>query len=140
MKTVWVLVADSYRARLFNLPPHNGLLEIKDLFHSAARRQSHQLGTDKPGRSVESAMPHRHAVEKRTSPQEREMLKFVKEIGGLLEQKLPAFDSLYVIAPPHLLGRLRQKLPKAVRAKISEEIAKGVLEEPIGNLRIRLPR
>lgn len=138
MSKVWVLVADNYRVRLFSVPSRNNLFEFDDLFHPEARQRSTALDHDRPGRTFDSIGHHRHAIQPRLTPQERETLKFVKEIGQLLESQVDSFTSLHLIAPSKLLGRLRKQLPKAVRAKVTHEIAKDVVDETKSALQTRV--
>jgi protein required for attachment to host cells len=108
--------------------------EVADLLHPEARQHSTALDHDRPGRAFDSTGHHRHAIEERLTPQEREMLKFVGEIGQLLEAKLTSFDVLHIVAPPKLMGKLRAKLPSAVQAKIKREINKDRVKESTKDL------
>lgn len=138
MENVWVLIADSYRARIFSVASPQKLLEIKDMIHPAAHLKDSSLGTDSPGRAQDSHGPHRHAMEEPTPLHETESRKFIHEVGTYLNQRINDFDKLHLVAPPKMLGYLRTHLPKSVQAKIAHEMAKDIITESTDSLPQRL--
>jgi len=135
---VWVVVADSYRARVFEVGEERRLVEAGDLFHTEARELSAGLGADRPGRVFDSVGGHRHAIEEKTAPHEREVLRFVAEIGEMLERNLNRFDALVMLAPPKMLGMLRGKISGGVQAKIKHELALDIVDEPVEEINERV--
>ena len=108
--TIWVLVADNSRARLFSTDFNNGELEEEESFvHTESRLHDHDLTSDLPGRAFDRFGGARHAMEQRLDPKDGQAVDFAKQLIAYLEdgRVKHRFDKLYVVAPPMLLGLLR---------------------------------
>ncbi len=131
MKTTWIIVAESARARIFTVSEIGGKLEeIADLTHPQSRLHDRDLSSDGPGRTFDSHGEGRHAMEQATDPQEREAQAFATEIARHIDsgQRESNFDSLVLVAPPKFLGRLRSALSKSVRNAVIGELDKNLVE------------
>ena len=131
MKSTWIIVAESARARIFSSPGIGGMLEeVADLSHPESRLHDRELSDDAPGRTFDSHGQGRHSMEQATDPQEREAQAFATEIAQQIErgQNEEKFDSLVLVAPPRFLGRLRQELGKAARNLVIGELDKNLVE------------
>jgi len=140
--SIWVVAADSSRARFFHSPNRVGpLKEHETMVNSSARLHELDLVTDQPGRSFDSAGQGRHGMESPTSPKEEEILRFADEVVARLEQgrKDLHYDKLYILAPPAFLGHLRKKLSDPLRALVAGEIDKAVATEKAEKIRLHLP-
>lgn len=129
MKTTWVLVAESGRARIFAWSPRTGRLsEMLDLVHPRSRHHPRDITTDLPGRSFDSLGGARHAMEPATDPKRHEAETFAREIAGHLERAggQQRYEELVLIAPPRFLGLLREHLGDAARTRVSREIHKNL--------------
>jgi protein required for attachment to host cells len=142
MDNIWVLVADSGRARLFEAVGAKAPLEEQtDLVMPRARLQEQDLGSDRPGRSFDSAGGGRHAMEPRTPAKEVESDRFAARIAALLdsERVAGAYTRLVLVAPPSFLGQLRDALSDQVRALVSIELDKDLVRFDVDAIRKRLP-
>jgi protein required for attachment to host cells len=143
MDIVWVLVADSGRARLFQASgPNASLEEQTDLVMPSARLRNQDIRGDRPGRSFDSFGEGRHAMEPSTPAKEIESDRFAARIAVLLEvERLAgAYTRLVLVAPPRFLGQLRDALSDPVRALVSNELNKDLVRFDVGAIREHLPR
>lgn len=138
----WLLVADAARARIFavDLEAH-ALNRIPKHELDAETAPSRELGSDRPGRTFDSAGQGRHAKEPPTDPHRYEKRRFAHRLAVLLTAELRqgAFDRLLVVAPPQMLGDLRADYSDDVRAALVEEIAKDLTALAPHELEARLP-
>jgi protein required for attachment to host cells len=142
MSKAWVLVADSSRARIFAVDtPRGPLREIEDLVHPPSRLHDRELGTDRPGRSFDSAGEGRHAMEQDVSAKEQEVIYFAGDLASRLEagRTRREYDRLILVAPPAFLGVLRKKISGETAKMVTQEIDKGLAQLPERELREHLP-
>ncbi|MEJ1994153.1 MAG: host attachment protein [Limibacillus sp.] len=140
----WILVADAGRARIFaNNGVGKGLTEVTDGEHENPLPKTRELGSDKPGRSFDSAGEGRHAMAPRADWHEQAKEAFAKELADWLKSahQANAYDRLVLAAPPKTLGDLRAELDPQVAKLVSAEISKDLthqtpdqLEEQIGKV------
>jgi protein required for attachment to host cells len=130
--TTWAVVANSARARIYALERRGAALqELTDLIHAEARLKGHELETDRPGRSFDSAGQGRHAMEPSLDPRKEEAARFAREVAEQLESGYHAhrFEKLCVIAPPTFLGLLRQALDTPISRAVVGELDKDLTHE-----------
>ena len=142
MSTVWIVAADSSRAKILESPNRVGpLTAVQDLEHPESRLKNRDLSADGPGRSFDSAGQGRHAMEPETEAREVEAARFARQISRLLREQSDhgRFDRLVLAAPPEFLGLLRDSLDKPVRDKISAEVIKDIATESPDDIRKHLP-
>lgn len=137
-KTTWVVIADGARAFIMaNKGPGTGLTLVPGTLREKEVPKTAELGSDKPGRSFESARTGiRHAMEPRVDWHQFEKQKFAHSMAKLLDEARTrnAFDRLVLVAPPDTLGELRAKLDKHTQALITAEIAKDLTKHPAHEL------
>ncbi|MEW5973611.1 MAG: host attachment protein [Pseudomonadota bacterium] len=155
MKT-WVVVADAARARFFRVEEsagaHGGsqyapsgealvgaLVEIKDLSHPESLRKEREMASDAPGMSSVPGMHGKFGMDEKVPPKETEAIRFAKEVAETLHGDAAEYDRLYVVAPPHFLGLLRDATDKAVHAKLAGEFHKELTHFPAEQIREHLP-
>lgn len=86
MKT-WILVADSARARIFEIGMQDGqLFEVGGYANPEAHTKPADSGYDKPPRAHESVGSARHAIEPHTDPHDKSAGKFAHGLAEILEQ------------------------------------------------------
>jgi protein required for attachment to host cells len=123
----WILVADASRARLFG---HEGsaLKEIADFVHVAGRSPVRELESDRPGRSF-GTRPTHHAMQKEHDARQTEGLAFTRELVARLEsgRNRHEFRHLVLIAPPEMLGHLRECLPAPLAGMVRTSIHKDLV-------------
>lgn len=129
----WILIADGAQARVLEARGKgHGLSEVEGLKRGVALAASHDLGSDRPGRTHESVGAVRHAMEPTSDPHREQKRRFAGEMAELIGQHLKAgdFDRLVVVAPPVTLGDLRAALPDAVAKVVAGEVAKDLTKVP----------
>jgi len=143
MATIWVLVAESSRAKIFEIKrPGGALVELEDLAHPASRRHEQDITSDLPGRAYDSQGGQRHAMEEPTSPKHQEAVVFSRELAERLEAARidGAFDQLVLVAPPAFMGLLREQLSAELARQVSLEVAKNLVFQDANQIRDHLPR
>jgi protein required for attachment to host cells len=130
-KTIWLLVADSARARLFGVDRRQRAFEpLGEWSDDVAAGKVQDIEADRPGRTFDSAGHGRHAMEPPSSPKGIAKSRFCAMLADTLAGKAKAngFDELHVIAAPRTLGELRELLDPAVKARIAGEEAKDLTQ------------
>jgi len=128
---VWILIADGEHARVVTPQESHGHFETVIAFDSAsAHLRSTDLGSDKPGRSFESASITRHAIAPRSDPHLNAKHHFVHDVAALIDQhdQKQEFDRLVLVAPAHALSDLREALGKSAATKVVGSVAKDLVK------------
>lgn len=135
-RTTWFVIADGARLRLFE---SKGVKESWELIDSqddeSARKLSHELGRERPGRGHKSGPDSRFAMGG-VEPHD----KLEKEFLGKLVDKLikavdeDKFDQLVLAAPPRALGVLRTKFPPQLTSKCIGVFDKDLTNTPDNDL------
>ena len=118
---IWILVADGQTARLEPALPYEMRMP-----NPPTREQ----GAERPGRAYESSGKARHAVEPHVDWHREAKRSFAGELADLLGQKARdnAFDELVLIAPPQMMGDLRDALDGATKARVKTEVTKDLTQ------------
>lgn len=135
---MWVVVADGARARILAGDPGKGGLELAmPELVGRAREKGSDLVADRPGRSVDSShVGDRHAMEPPTDPKEVEKERFARELVQTLEaaSNEGRFARLLLVAPPKMLGELRELMPARLKEKVVGEVDKDLTWVPVHDL------
>lgn len=137
----WIVVAHRagaifYESRGPALPLSRALLVENPL----GRARSGEIETDRPGRAFDRKGGGRHAMSKEESSTEHVEHEFVQRLLAQLESShaTGAFDRLVLIAPPKMLGRLRQGLAAPLRALLVADMAKDLAMATADDVRRQL--
>jgi protein required for attachment to host cells len=128
----WVVVSDGAKALVLE---NAGDRKFPDLRTREVYRQddpkTHELGTDKPGRSFQSVGTARSAMEQVDWHQHEEE-RFLKNLAARLDKAVLAGEakSLIVVAPARALGVLRQAYTNHVRDALRAEVDKDLVKMP----------
>ena len=139
---IWILAADSSRARIFAADGAKApLQEVVDLVHPEGRWHDRDFASDEPGTSFDRAGQGQHAMGQRVEPKKEEALRFANEVCTRLDAGRQAgdFDKLYVIAAPSFLGLLRGAMNGATRKLVAAEFDKNVATHRVEEIRAHLP-
>ena len=142
MNTIWVLVADTTRARM--LAAHGGdgeLVEQVTLLNPAARMHERELTSDLSGRAVNSATGMSTTFGKDEKHKPHALRQFAHAVAErlALERNQGSYERLYVIAEPAFLGQLRLALDAQTEALIAGEINRNLTRVPLEQVRDALP-
>lgn len=141
MMTTWVLVADTYRARLFGADrPASALSEMRDLASPEARLREGDLVSDRGGRD-RSPKGGGHALGDNISHKQDLADRFAQQVCDLLESARVAgeLSKLYVIAAPAFLGLLRKHQSPSLKQLVAGEIDKCLATQDPASIRRHLP-
>ncbi len=130
---LWVVIADGEHARFVARDPHARTLRtVRTVDSATAGERSHDLGSDRPGRSFESAASAHHAVQPKHDPHLLAKQAFVADIARQVNEAAAAgeFDHLVVVAPSHALGELRDGLGEAARKTLVGTLGKDLVKTP----------
>ncbi|WEK48627.1 MAG: host attachment family protein [Candidatus Kaistia colombiensis] len=110
-------------------------LAVEDILDGAENPPTREQGTDRPGRVVQGVGQSRSAVEQ-TDWHTLEEQKFAVTIAEALYRAAIAntFSELVIVAPPKILGTLRQSFHKQVSDRIHGEMTKTLTSTPIGEI------
>ena len=126
-KTSWIIVADGSQARILaNDGPGTGLSLVSAHEALQARAHTAELGSDRPGRSFDSATPARHAMEPRVDWQRQEKDRFIARLAENIGAARERFDRLVLVAPPRTMGELHRRLDEHTKSKIAGELQKDL--------------
>lgn len=128
-KTIWLLVADSAKARLFSVDRReHRLAQLGEWQDDVAGGKTQDIDADRPGRTFDSSGPGRHGLAPSSSPKGVAKARFVAMLAEKLEldARKNRFDELHVIAAPRTLGEFRELLEPAAKSRLAHEEAKDL--------------
>ncbi|RWM25491.1 MAG: Host attachment protein [Mesorhizobium sp.] len=133
---LWVVVADGEKALFLRNEgdskfPNLEVVQEMEQENPATREQ----GSDRPGRYSDGPTVHRSAVED-TDWHRLGKERFADNIAGRLYKLAHRgeFDEIVLIAPPQVLGEMRQKLHKEVSDRVKAEIPKTLTNHTISEI------
>ncbi len=144
----WALIADGARARILenNGPIHGDVhhgspghgvtqhdwMPVDGLVFQGDHSATHDLVTDRQGRSFSSAGSGRSALESQTDPHRQQKTRFANLLAEVLAKQLQdgAYHRLIIAAPPATLGDLRSAISDKVRATVVAEFAHDLTKIP----------
>jgi len=142
MSRIWVLVADSTRARIFAAKsPVAAIEEVHEMQHPEGRLHQQDLSSDRPGRDFDAQGSGSHAMDMEVDPKMQEAIDFAKKINQFLESACNQnkFDRLIIVSGPTFLGLLRDNMSTLVTKFVSREIDKNVVQMREDEIRKHLP-
>lgn len=132
MDRTWVVVADSSRARILEIPPRSReIREIEDFVNPHGRAQSRELVSDADGRNnlrASGAGNPMHGVFPSGDPVQHQTELFAKRLCEVLDlaRSQHRYEQLYLVAAPKFLGLLRSNLSKEASKLVAQEIDKDL--------------
>jgi len=133
----WYVVADGGRARIVQKrDAHDAFDTSREFVSPDIHRQTHELGTERPGRTHESASSAHHALQPRQDFHQADKRNFVYEVARALNEANTRneFDRLILVAPAHALGELNHALDAPTRRKIAAQLQKDLTNVPNADL------
>lgn len=139
---VRIVVADERQASFYDASKPDGpLFQQGEIQNDSAGLKDQDLETDRPGRRFGGA-GHHHDVDGERSTKRHELTLFARKVAQRIDQDrmAKAFDKLVIVAPPKVLGLLRQSLPAPVHNFVAAEIPKDLLHRGDDAIRDAVPR
>jgi protein required for attachment to host cells len=132
----WVVVCDGAKALVLENTGNRSVpkLTTREVYQQADPK-THELGSDKPGRSINSIDGQRSAMEQ-TDWHDQEEQRFLARLAARLDKAILGGEasSLIVVAPPRAIGFLRQKYSPHVRQALRAEVEKDFVKMPVGEI------
>jgi protein required for attachment to host cells len=126
--TTWVLVADAHGARILPVEDAGLPATVRHTIRSNADGKAHDESGDltEVADHVKRASPHQGALRPTGQPSSEAEHRFAKELVQMLERGLSAgaFHHLVLVAPPKLLGILRESLGRGLASRLRASEAK----------------
>jgi protein required for attachment to host cells len=132
----WVVVCDGAKALVLE---NTGTRMTPNLMTKEVYQQddpkTHEIGTDKPGRTFSSAGSRRSAVAQ-TDWHDQAEQKFLASLAARLDRAVLAGEtpSLIVVAPPRAIGVLRGKFTTHVLHALRAEVEKDYVKMPVDEI------
>jgi protein required for attachment to host cells len=137
--TTFVLVIDGGRAKVFrNDGPGRGLEPVEDMARErVGGHHARDLGSDRPGRGFAKAGAHaRHSFEPKVPLNRAEEHTFFAEVVAALEaaRRAKRFNRLVVVAPPRVLGEIRDLMPKTLDSTVLGEVRRDLTRAKLADV------
>jgi protein required for attachment to host cells len=129
----WIIVCDGKKALVLENIGDDKFLNLRTReVYEHPDPKTRELGTDAPGRALNSLGTARSAMEQ-TDWHTQEEEKFLRTLADRLDAAVHAGEakSLILVAPPRALGVLRQTYSHALRAALRAEIDKDFVKLPV---------
>lgn len=129
MADTWVLVADSARARVFEVNRDDpALKEVAAFANPEGRIAQQELRHDRLPRVHESMGRSRHAIEPHTTPRQKSTDRFARTLRDALERGRAAHDyeHLVLVAGPRFMGALHGALDEALQQCVVAEVRRNL--------------
>jgi protein required for attachment to host cells len=126
------VIADGEHVRFVRPADDNTLHSDAALESFSADKRSVDLGSDCPGASYHTGSSAHHVLAPHHDMQALEKARFGRAVAACLNGAAAAdsFDELVIVAPPHTLVAVRQRLNAATDAKIVGTLAKDLAKTP----------
>ena len=128
----WFVIVDGARARFVERDEKGRFRTVSSFEATTLHMRSRDIGRDRPGRVYESADTSRHGTQPRHDPHDTEKKKFVALVIDEIEDALKhgAFDEFVLVAPPKVLGEVRQALPPTLAKVLTDTLSKDLTKAP----------
>lgn len=135
INNTWVLVADSGRARIFEMHTDNKMIELQGFTNSLGRHQNRELRTDGEGRFFGKGAQG-NTSEPNVSPEKHEAIIFANTISKFLTDSYStqSYAKLIVFAESQFLGLLRDKMDDQVQKLVVAELPKDLSKASIDDI------
>jgi protein required for attachment to host cells len=132
----WIVVCDGAKALVLENAGNRKTPSLKTReVYEHDDLKTHELGTDKPGRSF-SSVGNGHSAMEQTDWHDREEQRFLAQLAARLDKAVLCGEtpSLIVVAPPRAIGVLRKAFSSHVRQAIRAEVEKDYVKMPVDEI------
>ncbi len=133
-RNILFVLADGEHARFVRLAEDNTLHGDATLGSFCAIQSATDPGSDEPTASCHTGSSAHHAPPSRHELHALEKARFGRAVATRLNAEAGSFDELVIIAPPHTLIAIRQRLNAVTDGKIVGTIPKDLTQTPDGEL------
>jgi len=139
----WVVVGDGRRALFLYNHGDADLLDLRVIEAVVEENPpTREQGSDAPGRAFSSMGKGGRSAVESTDWHELEKEHFAAAIADKINRAAEsgAFKEVVVVAPPRVLGEIRQALSQKARGKLSGELDKDLTRHPLPEIEKALAR
>ena len=132
----WVVVCDGAKALILKNAGDTRFPNLKTIKVLEQRDlPTHALGTDAPGRTINSVSSARSAVEQ-TDWHDQSERTFLVHLAQQLDSAVTAgkAKSVIVVAPPRALGMIRPAYSQTLKGAVRAEVDKDFVKMPIHDI------
>jgi protein required for attachment to host cells len=136
-----VFIGDGRKALFLRNAGDEKFLDLKTVeVFTDENPPTHEQGTDRPGRGVESGGTHRRSTVEQTDWHHLEEHRFVERVAAELEKFVRANNvpAIVIAAPPRALADLRRAFHADVQKRIIAEIGKDLTNHPVSDIETHL--
>lgn len=129
---VRIVVADERLANFFDAStPKAPMTDRGSLHNETGGVRDIELESDRPGRRFGGTSGHHHGVDGERSTGQHQLTLFAKDVAQRIDgdRMKHQFDKLVLVAPPKMLGLLRQSLSNPSQNLLAAEIPKDLLQQ-----------
>jgi protein required for attachment to host cells len=126
-RTTWLVVADGARAHFYRSADGSLTPALNHDLAAATRNPAREAESDRPGRSLDRAAEGHHAMEPpdwKTHERKQLAAAVAAELRQAMDRR--AFDRLVVVAPPEMLGHMRQVFDDRLKGLVDAEMGKDL--------------
>jgi len=139
MSKTWVVVAESSRAKIYEVEKNDSkksLKELVDFTHSISRSHKQHLNGSQQKESRHSLLSDTLDTHK-----EHERVEFARELGQHLNsaRNKGQFKKLILMSPPKFLGDLRKNLGNETNKHVVSEIDKNLVRHKVQDIQAHMP-
>lgn len=139
MSKTWVVVAESSRAKIYEVDKTDStktLKEIRGFTHSVSRNHKQQLAGNQQKESRHSQLTGSLDTHK-----DHERSEFARSLGEHLNsaRNNHQFNKLILMSPPKFLGDLRKNLGHETNKYVVSEVDKNLVRHNIKDIQAHLP-
>ncbi len=137
MDKIWIVVADGAGAEIWSGSHRSQPLEsVQILDFPEGRLREQEIYSDRPGRAFESANDSRSAMEN-PDVREHQHQVLARQVVDALARGRAAnrFGRLCLIAPPAMLGALRQAMDSQLERLVQRSIDKNLVDADEARIR-----
>jgi protein required for attachment to host cells len=138
---LWILVANSSRAKLFSTDERAEKWDLREEFQHEESRTFSRTLLNQPDNPNAGSL---HKPQPENEPDARQQLehdRFARELAARLERGVNdhAYDRVVIAAPPGFLGLLRKHISKQVHQRLMLDMRADYVNVPIRELPERIP-
>ena len=139
MSKTWVVVAESSRAKIYEVEKNESkqfLKELKGFTHSISRNHNNQLSGNQQKESR-----HSQLIGTLDTHKEHERSEFARTLGQHLNsaRNKGQFKKLILMSPPKFLGDLRKNLGHETNKHVVSEIDKNLVRHNVKDIQAHMP-
>ena len=137
----WVIVAESSRAKIYELDKKNSPLVALKEFAAPSSTQTHAITTDIALNNDNSSTQDSHHFKYASPTKQDKGLTFARKISNHLDNACNngQFDKLIIMSSPAFLGQLRKQLKQSTNRYIVSEIGKNLVRHDTQSIRAHIP-